>query len=100
MINSRLDQNSRSLTISVAERFDYSVHKDFRDAYKSVTTPKTNFSINLSATKYIDSSALGMLLLAKEHADNLGGSVTLVRPSDASMKILKVASFDTIFNIS
>ena len=100
MIQSRMAKDNRELAISVAERFDYSVHKEFRDAYRSINIPRTNISINLSATKYIDSSALGMLLLAKEHAEGLGGSVSLVRPSEAAFKILKVANFDQIFTVT
>lgn len=95
----RHDQAKNECSIRVQEKFDYSIHKEFRNAYSSVSHPKTHYRIDLSSTIYIDSSALGMLLLAKEHADKLGGAVTLTRPSEAAMKILAVANFDKIFNI-
>ncbi|WP_415885485.1 STAS domain-containing protein [Neptuniibacter sp. QD37_6] len=100
MIQSHLNQDNQELTISIGERFDYSVHKAFRDAYREITTPKTHIAINLSSTRYIDSSALGMLLLAKEHAEGINGKVTLVRPSETAFKILKLANFDQLFTVT
>ncbi|WP_415882055.1 STAS domain-containing protein [Neptuniibacter sp. QD72_48] len=99
MIQSHLNQDTQELTISIGERFDYSIHKAFRDAYRDIKTPRTNIAINLSSTKYIDSSALGMLLIAKEHAENINGVVTLVRPSETALRILKLANFDQLFKV-
>lgn len=99
MLNTQLSYDQRELTICISDKFDYSLYKEFRDAYKEIKKPNTNFCIDLSGTRYIDSSALGMLLLVKEHAEKLGGRVYLKHPSKNSMKILEIANFDQLFQI-
>ncbi|MCP4596121.1 STAS domain-containing protein [Neptuniibacter sp.] len=100
MIRSHLDSSKKSLTIDVADRFDYSIHKEFRAAYDSHNEPNTKYTVDLSKTLHIDSSALGMLLILKEKAEKSGGEVTLKNPSDSASKILKVAKFDKLFKVS
>ena len=48
----------------------------------------------------MDSSALGMLLLLREHAKCRGGSVFIERPSEQVDSILKVANFEQLFTIN
>lgn len=87
--------DGKSLTIKVAGRFDFSVHKDFRNAYKDYDN-KVNYRVDLSGTDYLDSSALGMLLLLKKHAD---GNVVIQRPTDEVKRVLTIANFDKVFTI-
>ncbi len=47
----------------------------------------------------MDSSALGMILLLKDHADNLGGQVIIKKPSDTVNKILEIAQFHRLVTI-
>lgn len=86
------------IVIKVSGRFDFSQQKAFRDAYKAVE-PGRIFRVDLSGTEYMDSAALGMLLLLKQHTGDTPGGVVLVKPSDEVQKILSVANFDKIFTI-
>ena len=88
----------QKIVISVTGRFDYSVHKDFRDAYAKEQA-KT-FRIDLSKADYMDSSALGMLLLLKEHAEKSNASVSIHSPQPMVRKVLEIANFDKFFKIS
>ena len=54
----------------------------------------------MSQTEYIDSSALGMLLLLREHAGSEQGSVHLKGCRNDVKDILKVSNFDKLFEIS
>ncbi len=47
----------------------------------------------------MDSSALGMILLLKEHADKQGGKIVLVSPSNAVEKILTIANFHKLMTV-
>ncbi len=87
------------VTIKVSEKFDFSLHREFREAYKDCNASGANFHVDLSEAEYMDSSALGMLLLLREHADLLGGDVDLFKPSSSVKKVLTVANFDKLFTI-
>lgn len=97
MVKSRFNSKNNEVVIDLGDKFDYSVHKSFRTSYSEYIATGTSFTVALSKTQYIDSSALGMLLLLKEHADKIRGTVVLRSPSEAAMKILKVANFESIF---
>jgi len=53
--------------ITIKDRFDFQIHKAFRATYTEKTDPKLNFEINLREASYLDSSAIGMLLLLREN---------------------------------
>ena len=91
--------NDHTVKMNVGARFDYSVHKEFREAYIGHKSPRLLFNVDLSEAYHMDSSALGMLLLLKEHAEKLAGKVILVQPSETVLKVLKIANFDKLFNI-
>lgn len=99
MLDASLNKDRLQLNIKVSEQFNFTVYRDFRNAYLQATQPNTQICVNLSSAKNIDSSAFGMLLLAREHAEKLGGSIVLKEPSDIAFKVLKIANFDKIFEI-
>ncbi len=98
-INSSLAKDKKLLTITITDRFDYALHQGFRDAYRQVNEPGYTFAVNLSGANYMDSSALGMVLLLKEHADKLGGQVVITQPHPSVAKILRIANFDRFVKI-
>ena len=59
-----------------------------------------SYYVDLSDASYMDSSALGMLLLLREHAKSRGGSVFIERPSKQIDNILKVANFEQLFTFN
>ena len=90
--------NNGIATINVIGRFDFSSQRDFRLAYQNQAV--TEFVVDLSKTEYIDSSALGMLLLLKEHADSKSGRTVLSQPAPEIKKILTMSNFDQLFTIT
>lgn len=98
-VESQVSDDQKSLTIKVRNRFDFSRQREFRNAYCNYNDSSMAFYVDLSSTDYMDSSALGMLLLLKEHADAINGSVSLVRPADTIRKIIMMANFDKLFTI-
>ncbi len=99
-VTSEVSGDGKTVTIKVAGRFDFSEQKEFREAYRNHTTPGQQFQVDLSGTEYMDSSALGMLLLLKEHADSCKGKVELNKPSEAIRKILEMTNFNRQFTIN
>ncbi|MEC9085422.1 MAG: STAS domain-containing protein, partial [Pseudomonadota bacterium] len=64
-IETRRSDDGKTLTICVEGRFDFSTHQSFRDAYEHSEPTVSHYVIDLSDTTYLDSSALGMLLLLR-----------------------------------
>lgn len=98
-VQSRLDADRRCLRIDISGRFDFAAQAEFRESYRYVDHEGLVYRVNLSATEYVDSSALGMLLLLREHAQAHQGQVILESPSPESGRILRIAKFDQLFTV-
>ena len=98
-ISSDFSSEKQTLTIHVNGRFDFNLHKEFRNAYKDCTAPGTHYVIDLARAEYMDSSALGMLLLLREQ---VGGDEKTVRIANARpeiRQILTISNFNRLFRI-
>ncbi len=98
-VKTYISDDQKHLSILVEERFDFSQHQYFRDAYTKHTNKGTLFTVDLSKTEYMDSSALGMILLLKDHAENIEGKIVICKPSTAINKILEIAQFHRLMTI-
>ena len=93
--------DGKVVQINIRGRFDYTLSQAFRNAYRQIPDQQgIAFHVNLSDADYMDSSALGMMLLLREHAKCRGGSVIIKSPSEPVNKILLVANFEHLFHIS
>ena len=99
-IKKHTSENNREISITIDERFDFSLHQQFRDAYIKCEEQGVQFILDLSKTSYMDSSALGMILLLKDHAEKLSGNVIINRPTDAVHKVLEIAQFHRLMTIA
>lgn len=86
--------------INISGDFDFNLRKSFRDAYVEDSDSVKSFCINLKDTNYIDSSALGMLLLLKEHADNNSQTIKITNVNAEIRELLDLSNFGQIFDIS
>ena len=98
-IYTQSSDDGNTLTIRVEGKFNFASHSDFREAYKSQTETGIKYQIDLSKTEHMDSSALGMLLMIKEHAKVNKGTVTLYHPSTDIKEIFEMANFYALFTI-
>lgn len=100
-INTSVTEEHKTVTISISGQFNASMHREFRNAYKdSVENPsKYKFIVNLAKTDYMDSSALGMLLLLKEFVTTENGKVAIAQAPASIRDILEIAKFDTLFSL-
>lgn len=83
------------VTIVISGRFDFNAHREFREAVKAVSSGSTCV-VDLGETTYLDSSALGMLLLLRDG----GREVKIVKCTDEVRKVLEIANFHRLFNVS
>jgi anti-anti-sigma factor len=90
------DRELDCLTLQLGEHFDFSVHRDFHDACLG-PAPVRSYVIDLGEVTSMDSSALGMLLLLREHAGGDRADIRIVNAGSALRGTLKVAGFDKLF---
>lgn len=98
-ISASYDENAGLVTILIDGRFDYTTHKAFRDTYNA-REPGVQYEIDASAMEFMDSSALGMLLLLREHMGDTNKSIRIRNCQESVKKILDLANFDRLFDIS
>jgi len=98
-VNKKVSDDNSQITITISGRFDFSLHLQFRDSYADCKEKNIEFTLNLSETTYMDSSALGMILLLKDHAESYSGKVIISKPSESVNKILEIAQFHRLLSI-
>lgn len=88
-------------TVQLEGRFTFLDQSSFEFACKNLfnNTQIKQIVVNLENVKYIDSSALGMLLVLRNHVRTIGKSLVLSGPNGAVLKVLNVAHFGHLFNI-
>ena len=87
------------VTIGITGPFDFRIHREFRDTLHRCMSPGRAYRVDLAGVDYLDSSALGMLLLLREHAGGDDARVALVGARTEVRQILTIANFDKMFEI-
>ena len=98
-ISAKLSNTENELVINVAGRFDFSAHQDFRSAYEDIGTSPNSYAIDMTDATYLDSSALGMLLLLRDHAGGDEALIKIVNCNEDVKKILVISNFGRLFTI-
>jgi anti-anti-sigma factor len=98
-VDTNISDDGLKVTISVTGRFDFQLYDSFRKAYSDTNGPGAEYIVDFSKTNYLDSSALGMLLLLREHAGGESSDITISRASGDVKKALGVANFEKIFKV-
>lgn len=93
-------ENKNELKISVKEKFTFSDNIWFRDILNTIEQQNIkNLLVDFSATQFIDSAALGMLLLAREELAKKGGHVQLLNAGGQVEKIFTISHFHSLFEM-
>ncbi len=89
-------------SLSIPERFDFGYHKEFTEQYQRILSEGGISDIALDFTKvsYLDSSALGMMVLFQKKAKSQNISVRIRGARESAKEILLIANFDRLFDIS
>ncbi len=92
---------NKTARINMFGRFDFQVHREFKDAYTPLidNAEVKEIEVEMSKVDYLDSSALGMLMLLNERARAVNKPITLLNTSGVVSQVLAVANFSKIFNI-
>lgn len=96
----RLACRDNKAILTVQGRFDFSTHSDFRKYSEQAleATDARQVVVSLAQVDYLDSSALGMLLLLREKAATIGKpEVVLSGARGMVLQVLEVANFSRMF---
>jgi anti-anti-sigma factor len=89
-------------TIRLTGRFDFNSHREFRECVDGALQDANakEVVVDLAAVDYLDSSALGMLLMLRDKARAAGKTTTLSNCRGAVKQVLDIANFGKLFQIA
>lgn len=97
-MNVRSRISNKDLFIQISGKFDFSIHQDVRKAYINITPASIeNIEVDMMAVEYLDSAALGMLLLLAEHFPDI--KIRITHTGKAVRQVLDIANFSKKFDI-
>lgn len=85
------------LTIKVTGRFDFSAYQSFRSAYQDKDISSLTVVVDLTSADYVDSAALGMMLVLRERLGGKHDSVSIIGGNAQVKEVLGVSRFDQLF---
>lgn len=98
-VTTRVD-NGRG-TLALSGRFDFVAHREFREGYEKLFGASLQqLDIDLRDVTHLDSSALGMLLLVRERAEQVKCRLALINCSTPVKRVFEIANFQKLFTIA
>ncbi|MDQ7091790.1 MAG: STAS domain-containing protein [Methylococcales bacterium] len=98
-VETNLNTETQTLEVSISGRFDFSIHQNFRKITQQTGASVKVIAIDLSETDYMDSSALGMLLVLRDKVNENKEAIIIKNSTEEVRKILKIANFDKLFTL-
>ncbi|MGE8345467.1 STAS domain-containing protein [Pseudomonas helleri] len=98
-VTSHVSAEGKQLTIAIKGRFDFAKHQEFRAAYEKNDPKPDSVVVDLKEATYIDSSALGMLLLLRDHVGGDDAQIQVINSSNDVRKTLTISNFNKLFDI-
>lgn len=100
-MQANLKTDRDAAVIQLAGRFDFAARREFGRCCEEALAAADvrTIEVDLKDVAYLDSSALGMLLVLKERADARELSLCLSNCAGLVKEILDVARFDSVFAI-
>jgi anti-anti-sigma factor len=91
--------NRDNKTVIVLQgRFDFNSHREFREAVdQAVKEASREIHVDLGGVDYLDSSALGMLLMLRDKAKGAGKEVALASVRGSVKQVIDIANFGKLF---
>lgn len=95
------EANPGNFVIDLEQSFDFESHKEFRECIKNLIDKNAkSLAIDFGRVEYIDSSALGMLMLAKHETSQHDCKLQLTNLKEGHAKnVLNLVKFDQMFDI-
>ncbi|MBU1294945.1 MAG: STAS domain-containing protein [Gammaproteobacteria bacterium] len=89
---------SELIIINMPERFDFSTHGWFTKAYEEALRKTKKIVLDFSRVSYVDSSALGMMVLLHRQLSANSGHCAIRNIHGTAKDILDMANFEKLFS--
>ena len=88
-------------TLRLQGRFDFNAHRSFRDAADATVADDKvkGIQVDLGGVAYLDSSALGMLLILRDRTLAAHKTLALINCQGGVRQVLDIANFGKLFSI-
>lgn len=100
-IQINVHHDGSNVTIAMSGRFDFNAHREFRNASDDALKGggSGEIMVDMDKVEYLDSSALGMLLLLREKSNTSNRKLSLLNCKGIVQQVLEVANFNKLFTI-
>ena len=100
-MNVNVNHENGKARLALKGRFDFTCHRGFKQAYEDAFAGAgvSELVIDMGQVEYLDSSALGMLLLLRDKGKAMGKPVSLANCAGTVRDVLRVANFDKLFTL-
>jgi anti-anti-sigma factor len=87
--------------IYLSGRFVFDSNREFREVTQQalLRTDTRILQLDMDKVEYLDSSALGMLLMLKEKVETSGKSIQIKNLKGMARQVLEIANFHKVFTI-
>ena len=87
--------------VKLVGRFDFNSHREFRAAYETVldSAEVRTLVVDLGGVDYLDSSALGMLLMVRDKVGSANKAILLANAQSGVKQVLDIANFSKLFKM-
>jgi anti-anti-sigma factor len=94
-------KSSDQLYIQMNGSFTFDDNGGFREIIETMLeTPAIPLILDLYHIDFVDSAALGMLLILREEAQKTGTAITLMKPAGQPKKMIELSQFHKLFTIT
>ena len=100
-MNVSVEHANGKARLALKGRFDFTCHRGFKQAYEDAFAGAgvAEVVVDMGEVDYLDSSALGMLLLLRDKGKAMGKPVSLANCGGTVRDVLRVANFDKLFTL-
>ncbi|MBL4622308.1 MAG: STAS domain-containing protein [Immundisolibacteraceae bacterium] len=99
-ITTRVTEEIKEATIKVQGEFNFDLVMDLRDAYIEPDLKSYSITVDLTDCTYMDSAALGAMLIMKSHLGKPDGEIVIKVADPYVRKVLEAAHFEIKFTFS
>lgn len=101
-MQANVSKDGAKAVIRLSGRFDFNTHREFRGAYEPLVADAAirTVTVDFTGVDYLDSSALGMLLMLRDKLGGASKEVLLTGVRGNVNQVLDIANFGKLFQIS
>lgn len=92
--------NDNKYCVKLKGKFSFSDHSDFKVVLENISKNKpASVELDFSEVTFVDSAALGLLLVLRDETEKVQAKAVLVKPQGQVKKMFDISRFDELFTI-